>query len=68
MHLTDLAGFCGGFSLCGYRQDDGTIKPVINHTNSNIEDWPEELTFGFATYTLENVVKNENGFEEAQYV
>lgn len=65
MFLNQLTGFLGGFTLCGYRQKDGTLK---SDNGEPLEDWPEEVTVGMVTYTLEDVVKGTNDFEEAQYV
>ena len=58
--------FLAGFDLAACRKDDGKLHSYLGE--STIEDFPDEIEMFGNTYTLENVIKGENGYESAQYV
>ena len=46
-------GELAGFDLAGWRYPSGVVQ--INSSKRFIDDWPQEITFHGATYTLEEV-------------
>ena len=54
-----------GFGLAGYRQTDGSIK--MSNSGRYINDWPEKITLLNDTFTLEEIIKGDDGFENAEY-
>lgn len=61
-----LIGFFAGFDLAAQRQEDGTLKPFGG--GASISEFPEEVELFGNTYTLERVVKGNNGYESGIYV
>lgn len=75
MHSFELRlGEVAGFDLGGWRQPSGVIKIDGINGHRFIDDWPKEIPFLGATYTLEEVtpgaVKEDTGerWENAIYV
>ena len=65
-------GELAGFGLAGHKTTNGVIK-LDGPSERFIDDWPKEITFHGATYTLEQVhkgaVDEKSGaqFENAEY-
>jgi hypothetical protein len=60
------SAFLAGLSLSGQRQADGTLKSYT--TDCVLDDWPAEVAMCGNIYTLENVIKGNNGYECGDYV
>ena len=61
-----LHAFLAGFDLGGKRLPNGKLHAYLG--DITIDDWPEEVTLCGNTYTLEHVIKGNEGYEGAQYV
>lgn len=62
--------FIAGVDLAGERLPDGKLRSYL--TGAIIDDWPDTITMGRFTYTLEFVEKREkhvknSGYELAEY-
>lgn len=57
--------FIAGVDLAGERLPDGRLRSYLNGVI--IDDWPDTVTVGPNTYTLERVEIGVNGYERAQY-
>jgi hypothetical protein len=60
------SAFLADLSLAGQRQDDGTLKSYSSECV--LDDWPLEVAMCGHIYTLENVIKGNNGYESGVYV
>ena len=75
-HFNAILPFVGGFTLAGYRQDNGSVKSTGLVGNTEIityADWPQEVVLNGITYTLEEVTRGgyipgKGQFENAEYV
>lgn len=65
MDDNEKSSFLAGFDLAGQRKSDGKLYAYIS--KSVIDEWPNELELMGNTYTLENIIRGENGYESAQY-
>lgn len=61
-----LQEFIAGFELAGRRAADGKIYPFGLATEP-IDMWPETVRVFNHSYTLEQVVKGNDGYESAVY-
>jgi len=61
-----LKPFLAGFDLAGKRLPNGKLQSYVGFTN--IDDWPKEVELFGNTYTLENVIKGNDGYESGVYV
>lgn len=62
---TKMKSLLAGVTLCGNRQENGTI--ISTDGEVVLEDWMEEITICGVTFVLENVIKEESGYENADY-
>jgi hypothetical protein len=61
-----LKPFIAGFDLAGQRLANGRLQAYGG--KSEIDNWPEEVELFGTTYTLEDVIKGNNGYESGVYV
>lgn len=61
-----LKPFLAGFGLAGQRLKNGKLQ-AYGH-KCLLDDWPEEVELFGTTYTLENVIKGNDGYESGEYV
>ena len=61
----NLKSFVAGFDLAGQRLPNGKLKSYLS--DSVIDDWPAEVELFGNVYTLENVVRGEDGYESGVY-
>lgn len=66
INLTDLHRFVAGFDLAGKRLPNGKLQAYLD--DELLDDWPSEITFKGTTYTLEDVIKGNDGYESGVYV
>jgi hypothetical protein len=59
--------FLAGFDLAGQRLPNGKLQ-CYGTGDAVIDDWPKEVRLFDTTYTLEDVVKGNNGYESGVYV
>jgi hypothetical protein len=59
--------FLAGFDLAGQRLPNGKLQ-CYGTRGAVIDDWPKEVRLFANTYTLEDVVKGNNGYESGVYV
>ena len=57
--------FIAGVVLAGQRLPDGMLRSYL--TGVLIWQWPDTMTVGANTYTLEKVTTGDNGYEYAEY-
>lgn len=63
----NLKTFLAGFDLAGKRLPDGKLKSYWPSDETLLDDWPKEVELFGNTYTLEEVIKGENGYESGVY-
>ena len=56
MSFEILEGEQAGFDMGGWRMPNGVIRLSSSSGTRHIAEWPEEIRFHGATYTLEDVV------------
>lgn len=66
MNEVEQKHFLAGFDLAGQRQPNGKLKAYLG--DSVLDEWPDTVTLCGNTYTLEDVVKGDEGYESAVYV
>lgn len=57
--------FIAGVGLAGERLPDGRLRSY--RSDAHIWEWPDTVTVGPNTYTLEHVEIGDNGYEYAEY-
>lgn len=57
--------FIAGVVLAGERLPDGMLRSYLSGVL--IWQWPDTVTVGPNTYTLEHVETGDNGYESAEY-
>jgi hypothetical protein len=62
-----LKPFLAGFDLAGKRLPNGKLQSY-GLQEGLMDDWPEEVKLFGNTYTLEEVIKGEEGYESGVYV
>jgi hypothetical protein len=66
--FTDLPqSIVAGFTLAAYRENGALIKDAFDRAMP-FQEWPQALEHKGMIYTLEEVQKFQNGFENADYV
>jgi hypothetical protein len=63
-----LSTFLAGFDLAARRTKDGKLVDLFKGKAFPYSDWPEEIAIAGNVYTLEDVVKGDDGYESAMYV
>jgi|TARA_R110000851_G_scaffold330741_1_gene503934 hypothetical protein len=61
-----ISAFFAGLELFGQRQPNGTLKSDMSECV--LDDWPDEVAMCGHIFTLENVIKGKEGYENAVYV
>lgn len=62
----NLKKFLAGFDLAGKRLKNGKLQSY-GFQEGLMDDWPEEVKLFGNTYTLEEVIKGQDGYEAGVY-
>jgi len=64
----ELKPFLAGFDLAGRRLHNGKLESYYSGDGCVIDDWPHEVRLFGNAYTLEKVIKGNEGYEAGVYV
>ena len=67
----ELTPFLAGFELAGKRLPDGNLESYKfgpYPRKAVMKDWPETVTLFGTSYSLEHVIKGNDGYESGVYV
>ena len=62
-----LKPFLAGFDLVAQRLPNGKLHSYYGLQTELMDDWPKKVELAGNTYTLERVVKGDEGHESAEY-
>jgi hypothetical protein len=63
----EVVPFFAGFDLAGRRNEDGKLEAYIIAKGALLDEWPESIRMFSRTYTLDKVVKGNDGYEWGEY-